>query len=276
VGAARDPGLDAAVPFRFACSRCGHCCSGGDGYAWLEPDEVEPLARALDVHIDSFAALFVREAVDPRRRETRLALRQREDGRCVLLEGRNTCRAYGARPRHCRDFPYWPGVLAGGAGFEAARATCPGIAVVVVPERARTAHERLGNLYATLDEELAAASAVSRPAHCCLEADASDELFMTALEADFAADRGRADAHCRLGAARPLGCRVACADADTRARAHAALRSIERETDYPAAYGAAHALLAARGQAAGELEAREHALPEQAPAEPRQRGESRA
>lgn len=243
---ARDRGLDGAVPFRFACSRCGHCCSGGDGYAWLAEREVEPLARALGMDAGSFVALHVREAADPRDGTRRLALRERADGRCTLLEGRNTCRAYEARPAHCREFPYWPSVLAGGAGFEAARATCPGIAVDVAPERARPAFERLAALYAELEAEPDGSEPVSGTAGCCLDGAAADDLYMSALEADYAVAHGRGEAGCRLGRARPLGCRLARSSSEAGERARARLRAIERETGHPAAYGEARALLRAR------------------------------
>lgn len=250
--AARDRGLDAAVPFRFACSRCGHCCSGGHGYAWVEEREIAPLADALGMRPDAFVDLHVRAAADPRTGARRLALRERADGRCTLLEGRNTCRAYEARPAHCRDFPYWPGVMAGGAGFEAARATCPGIAVAVDPARARAAFERLEALYRALDAQLGAQAAspggVSARQGCCLEGGAAEDLYMSALEADYAAERARPEGGCRLGPARPLGCRLAHAGsgAERNERARAELRRIERETGHPAAYGEARALLRAR------------------------------
>lgn len=255
---ARNPGLDAAVPFRFACSRCGHCCSGGEGYVWLDPDEVEPLARALELNPSSFLDHHARDATDPRTGERRLALRERADGRCTLLEGRNTCRAYDARPVHCRTFPYWPSVMAGGAGFEAARATCPGIAVVVDPERAERAFTALEALVVEIRTELEGPKTGPGPAEgCCLDGPAADDLYMSALEADYAAARihaaaqARAEDGCRLGPARPLGCHVARASADDGERWRARLRAIEREHAYPAAYGEARALLGARGVALG-------------------------
>jgi len=257
MGDARDPGLDAAVPFRFACSRCGHCCSGGDGYAWIEEHEVAPLALALGMEADAFVQLHVREAAEPRGGARRLALRERADGRCTLLEGRNTCRAYEARPAHCRDFPYWPSVMAGGAGFEAARATCPGIAVAVDPSRARTAFERLKDLYGAVDAltppvgaSRAPAGADSEPPGCCLDGGSTEDLYMSALEADYAAEHGRASGGCRLGSARPLGCRLAGRPGGFAERGElfrARLRAIERETGHPVAYGEARALLKARG-----------------------------
>ncbi len=237
-----DPGLAAAVPFRFECSRCGHCCSGGDGHVWLQPGEVDALAAALGAGGAAFAATHVRSVSDPRTGERRLALAQGRDGRCSLLAGRNTCRAYDARPEHCRAFPYWPSVMAGGAGFEAARATCPGIAVVVESGRRQRAFAALEGLYRRLD----ASAAPAGEQGCCLDGARADDLYMSALEADHAAERGTRDPACRLGPARPLGCRVARAGADGE-RWRGELRAIERGEDYPAAYGEARALLRARG-----------------------------
>lgn len=249
--AVRDPGLDAAVPFRFACSRCGHCCSGGEGYVWLDPDEIEPLARALEMHPESFLEHPERDAADPRTGERRLALRELADGRCTPLEGRNACRAYSARPAHCRTFPYWPSVLAGGAGFEAARATCPGIAVQVDPERAQRAFAALEALAVeirTLSSEAERpGSGPLTPQDCCLDGPATDDLTMSALEADYAATHARTEPGCRLGPARPLGCRVARASERDGELWRARVRAIERDHGYPAAYGEARALLAARG-----------------------------
>lgn len=209
------------------------------------------MARALGMQTGAFVALHVREASDPRDGSRRLALRERADGRCTLLEGRNTCRAYESRPAHCRDFPYWPSVMAGGAGFEAARATCPGIAVAVAPERAGIAFERLEALYGALEAELADSSSDSTPDGCCLDGSAADDLYMSALEADYAAAHGHTAHGCRLGAARPIGCRLARAgvgcEAERGEHARARLRAIERETGHPAAYGEARALLRARG-----------------------------
>lgn len=257
MSATRDPGLDARVPFRFACSRCGHCCSGGDGYTWVEGNEVAPLAAALGMEAEAFVQLHVREAADPRGGARRLALRERADGRCTLLEGRNACRAYDARPAHCRDFPYWPSVMAGGAGFEAARATCPGIAVAVDPAAARVAFERLEVLYAAVDAATPPVGAArtafgseSRDRGCCLDGGSAEDLYMSALEADYAAERGRPSGGCRLGSARPLGCRLAGQPGGYAERGElfrARLRAIERETGHPAAYGEARALLRARG-----------------------------
>lgn len=236
-----EPGLRGVVPFRFACHRCGHCCSGGSGHVWLEPGEIESMAARMGCSAESFTRRHVRNALDPRTGSQRPALRESDDagGRCALLVGRNQCGVYDARPQHCRTFPYWESVLAGGVAFESARATCPGIAVEVEPDRRERA-------FADLRVFLERVGEGPRRADCCLDTRTSETVFATALEADFAlsAAPARNDA-CRLGDRRPLACRL-----DARADGEAALRelrAIERAHGYPAAYAALGDLLGSRG-----------------------------
>jgi len=265
---AAQPGLAGVVPFRFACHRCGHCCTVGEGHVWLEPGEDERLARALGVDRASFLARCVRTVPDPHDGALRPALVER-DGRCVLLEGANNCSVYEARPAHCARFPFWPRVLADPAAFERARAVCPGIAVVPSAEARERAFAALEALYAELEVVLRRSEAVCiRRGVCCRFEDAGHQLFATALEADYAAARhpeapppeaeGRCPYHvagrCTAREGRPLGCRTYFCDArteDALQRTHehflGRLRRIVAETGYPAAYGRFPALLAARG-----------------------------
>jgi Fe-S-cluster containining protein len=268
-----DPGLDGVVPFRFACHRCGHCCSGGQGHVWLEPGEVEAMAAARSTAVDTFRARHVRTVRDPATGVLRESLREADEGsgsgRCSLLEGTNTCSVYTARPAHCRTFPYWPGVLADEAAFERARSTCPGIAVEVDQATRARAFAALEALYGEVDAFVARSRAVCIVRGvCCRFEEAGHELFATALEADYAAARrpdapppeapGRCPYHvagrCTAREARPLGCRTYFCDANTTsvlAEAHehflARIRALERELGYPAAYGRFPALLDARG-----------------------------
>ena len=111
-GSGPDPGLEGVVPFQFSCHRCGHCCTGGEGYVWLAEGEAEAMAAALDMSTQAFRERHVRTAADPREPGVmREALRERSEGsggRCTLLEGQNHCSVYGSRPEHCKTFPYWP------------------------------------------------------------------------------------------------------------------------------------------------------------------------
>ena len=262
------PGLAGVVPFRFACHRCGHCCTAGEGHVWLEPGEDERLARALLLDVASFRARHVRTVPDPHSGELRSSLVER-GGRCTLLEGKNHCSVYDARPAHCARFPFWPRVLEDPAAFERARSVCPGIAVVPAPEARERAFAALEALYAELEVVVRRSAAVCiRRGVCCRFEDAGHELFASALEADYAAARhpdapppeaeGRCPYHvegrCTAREGRPLACRTYFCDARTQdalERTHehflARLRSIVAQTGYPAAYARFPALLAARG-----------------------------
>jgi Fe-S-cluster containining protein len=260
-----DPGLAGVVPFRFACHRCGHCCSGGEGHVWVEDDEVAPMARRLGMDRAAFVSAYLRTVPDPRSGELRQALTE-DGGRCSLLEGTNHCRVYEDRPAHCAGFPYWPSVLEEEAGFERARAVCPGIAVEVEEEQQAAAFAALEAVYAEVEEELARlAPRCELSGRCCRFDEFGHELFATGLEADYAVSRaqelpaadgpGRCHYHqagrCTNREGRALGCRTFfCDERTTEAleELHARLLERVRAIDYPAAYGRFPALLEARGK----------------------------
>ena len=98
----------------------------------------------------AFVDRYVRRTPDPRTGELRLSLLE-EGGRCALLVGANECSVYTSRPKHCSQFPYWPSVLNDPEAFEAARETCPGIAVEVSEEVKARAFAALEALYAEVD-----------------------------------------------------------------------------------------------------------------------------
>jgi Fe-S-cluster containining protein len=236
--AARDKGLGGVTPFRFACTRCGNCCSGHSGFVWLADGEIERMARAQGATPESFARRFVRTARDPRTGELRSALKESDaaGGRCALLVGKNTCGVYDARPEHCRAFPYWDSVMTDRAAFESARSTCPGIAVGVDDATRERAFAALNGLYERLGDGAPRAA-------CCLAGEAGETTFATALEADYAvAADTQAQGACRFGARRPSACRPHV-DGESALRA---VREIERAVNYPAAYAPFDELLRAR------------------------------
>lgn len=231
------------VPFRFACTRCGHCCSGGSGHVWLEEGESERMAQRLEMSASAFQARYVRVVLDPHSGEQRRSLVEEPGagGRCALLIGSNTCAVYEARPEHCRRFPFWDSVLHTREGFEAARSTCPGIAVIVDEALRARAERRLLELYARLE-----AQHPSQGLECCLRC-LPEELWATGMEADAAAGR-QATADCLLGAGRPLACRLRQGSVpEEEAQSwQQELRALERELGYPASYARLVDLLRAR------------------------------
>jgi Fe-S-cluster containining protein len=271
-----EAGLAGVVPFRFACHRCGHCCSGGSGHVWVEEDEVERLARRVGSEREAFARTHLRTVNDPTSGRPRLALRERRSsgggesgGACVLLEGANECTVYEDRPRHCGSFPHWPSVLETREGFERARAVCPGITPEVPAEVRARAFAALEALYERVDAIVENSGALClRRGVCCRFEEAGHELWSTALEADYAASRtpeapppeapGRCPYHvqgaCTARASRALGCRTYHCDARVRDAMEeeyelllAEVRAIERAHGYPAAYARFPDLLVARG-----------------------------
>ena len=62
-----------------------------------------------------------------RRVDGGLSLREEADGRCVLFESGSGCRAYEARPRQCRTWPFWARIVATPAAWEREAADCPGM-----------------------------------------------------------------------------------------------------------------------------------------------------
>ncbi|MFA7159478.1 MAG: YkgJ family cysteine cluster protein [Kiritimatiellia bacterium] len=83
-----------------ACARCGACCRYA-GEVRLQADEVETIARFLNMPVCDFTAAFTSLRPD----RSGLILNESEDGACIFLK-ENLCRIQSAKPRQCRDFPF--------------------------------------------------------------------------------------------------------------------------------------------------------------------------
>lgn len=106
---------------RFACTRCGRCCTGTSGYVWTSEEEIGRLAEALSLPVDEFGRRYLRRV------GSRYALLEHPlGGDCVLLRD-GLCSVYEARPAQCRAFPFWPRNLESAAAWRAAAEDCEGI-----------------------------------------------------------------------------------------------------------------------------------------------------
>lgn len=83
--------------------------------------EAETLAAALNMSAAEFGRRFLRLVAGG------LALRDAVNGDCILQQPDGRCRAYVARPRQCRTFPWWPEIIASRESWEKAKRRCPGI-----------------------------------------------------------------------------------------------------------------------------------------------------
>ena len=109
---------------RFTCSQCGACCSGDPGVVWVTDQEIRRLADFLEISVSAFAKRYLRRV------RTRLSLKEKANGDCVLLERPGmTCSVYPVRPTQCRTFPFWPELIRSEEAWEEAGEYCPGIGV---------------------------------------------------------------------------------------------------------------------------------------------------
>ncbi|MBI3818528.1 MAG: YkgJ family cysteine cluster protein [Planctomycetes bacterium] len=275
------------VRFAFGCNRCGNCCSNQSGFVWIEPDELEPMARRLQMTVEAFARRFVRRV------DGRFSLIE-QNGSCSLLRNKNECSVYDDRPRQCREFPFWPSILDGGESYNNARELCPGIHEVPPPARREAAYADLREFYKSADARIGALKPKCElSGNCCNFPEYGHKLYATLLETDFAAEYGPAiqagsakevdlsplsRAHlsqaerddwcafyhqkkCHAREARPLACRVFFCDTTTTDALLALhevllseLRALARRHDYPPGYGDFVELLPARRAALALLD----------------------
>lgn len=109
---------------RFTCTGCGDCCSGAEGYVWLNKQEIADMAAATELSVDEFEEQFVRDV------GVRKSLTERDNGDCVLLDpDTRKCTVYAARPRQCRTWPFWDSTTKSAEAWAETCAECPGAGV---------------------------------------------------------------------------------------------------------------------------------------------------
>ncbi len=65
---------------RFECIQCGKCCMGDPGYVFLFVDEIERIAKFLEISKDEFIEKFTKTYA------TFYSLIEQESGDCIFLE----------------------------------------------------------------------------------------------------------------------------------------------------------------------------------------------
>jgi len=110
-----------AAGLRFSCTQCGDCCTGSEGYVWVNQQEIDAMAARLGMPVADFEARHVRRV------GVRRSLRERPGGDCVLLDGTSRrCTVYAERPRQCRTWPFWDSNLRSPEAWAEAASACPG------------------------------------------------------------------------------------------------------------------------------------------------------
>lgn len=113
-----------AEGLRFKCTECGACCSGGPGYTWVNPEEIQAMAQHLGLSVEEFGKQYLRKV------DGRYALLERKnlqgDYDCIFLKDKK-CQLYHLRPKQCRTFPWWVQNLQSPNDWQAAAQRCEGI-----------------------------------------------------------------------------------------------------------------------------------------------------
>jgi len=106
---------------KFKCTECGKCCTGPNGYTWLNEDEIESISKFLKISKKEFLAKYVRLAYG------RLSLIDaNKEGDCIFLKN-NKCGIYPVRPKQCKTFPWWPALVENEKAWEDLKEYCEGI-----------------------------------------------------------------------------------------------------------------------------------------------------
>jgi Fe-S-cluster containining protein len=107
---------------RFECTGCGGCCTGrGDHYVAASLGEQRAIQRYLGISWRWFRRryrMIAEDGIESLRWDT---------DRCVFLDGNRRCSIYPVRPAQCREYPFWPEVVASAASWKAEARRCEGI-----------------------------------------------------------------------------------------------------------------------------------------------------
>jgi Fe-S-cluster containining protein len=113
----------------FACTLCGNCCSGPEGYVIVSDAEIAALAKRLNMSVQAFTDKYTHMTSEGRSLIEKASVGGRD---CVFLDrekipGKAVCGVYEDRPIQCRTWPFWPSVVRTKNTWERAKKTCPGI-----------------------------------------------------------------------------------------------------------------------------------------------------
>jgi Fe-S-cluster containining protein len=108
---------------RFTCTQCGDCCTGEEGFVWVDEEEIARLARRLQMDASEFEKRYLRRVARG------VSLRERDDGACVFWRRGEGCTVYSDRPRQCRSWPFWNSNISTPADWRRTTQICPGAGV---------------------------------------------------------------------------------------------------------------------------------------------------
>lgn len=74
---------------RFECTQCGDCCTGAPGFVWVNQEEIEAIAKKINVDLEEFEKKYVRKI------GIRKSLVEFPNGDCVFFDTeKRNCSVY--------------------------------------------------------------------------------------------------------------------------------------------------------------------------------------
>jgi Fe-S-cluster containining protein len=107
---------------RFACTQCGNCCTGFEGYVWVGEAQIAEIAAYLGKPVEEVRLKHTRPVV------RRVSLREvGENHDCTFFDpATRGCRIYPVRPPQCRTWPFWNSNIETPGAWREVQRTCPG------------------------------------------------------------------------------------------------------------------------------------------------------
>ena len=106
---------------KFKCTGCGNCCTGFEGFVWVNAEEVQAIANFLGKSIGEVRIEHTRLV------GRRTTLREFANHDCTFFDSQTRgCKIYPVRPRQCRTWPFWESNLESPETWEEVKQGCPG------------------------------------------------------------------------------------------------------------------------------------------------------
>jgi hypothetical protein len=106
---------------KFTCTQCGDCCTGFEGFVWVNEEEMQAIADHLGESIGAMKLEHTRKV------GRKVSLKEFANGDCTFFDGATRgCKIYPVRPRQCRTWPFWDSNLESPAAWRETKKLCPG------------------------------------------------------------------------------------------------------------------------------------------------------
>ena len=99
----------------------------------MSDEEISALAARLAVCEEEFRDDYTRPA------RQGVSLKQKPNQDCVFWDPKQGCQVYDERPRQCRSYPFWAGIVHSEEDWRAEAKACPGIGSGVLHPAERVA-----------------------------------------------------------------------------------------------------------------------------------------